>query len=120
MREDLKMISNDYVIETKNLTRIANGKHEIVTKAILKSVPDFIKDLSFIDSRYKLKGSKAQGNLPKCAYIAIMNTSITDKVSEGYYVVYLFSYNTSKIFLSLNQAWTPYKGKGKILRKDMK
>lgn len=58
-----------------------------------------------IDS-YLIKGSIGMGNWAKVPWIAIMNKNITTTTQEGVYVVYLFSQDMERVYLTFNQGVT--------------
>nr|WP_285847983.1 MULTISPECIES: DUF3578 domain-containing protein [unclassified Mesobacillus] len=69
--------------------------------------PDEFYKLSFIDtSDYVVTGSIGQGNWAFVPWIAIMNRSITVSTQRGYYIVYLFSEDMKRVYLTLAQGVT--------------
>lgn len=57
----------------------------------------------------KINYSAGQGRWANVPWIAIFDKDITSTAKEGYYIVYLFSQDMTKVYLSLNQGWIYYK-----------
>ncbi|MCL2611203.1 MAG: DUF3578 domain-containing protein [Defluviitaleaceae bacterium] len=70
----------------------------------LKSIP-LPQELS---GRYKSDGSVGQGNWAEIPWVAIFDESISATAQQGYYIVFLFSADMRKMYLSLNQGYTLY------------
>ena len=69
----------------------------------------------FPQKDYKIKGSLGQGRIARCPWIAIMHKAETDSTQKGIYLVFLFSKDLSKIYLTLNQSVTD-NDEGELLR----
>ncbi|MGH0777844.1 MrcB family domain-containing protein [Bacillus cereus] len=66
-----------------------------------------ITRLSFIDhSQYIVTGSVGQGNWAAVPWLAIMNKDITTSTQSGYYIVYLFSEDMERLYLTIAQGVT--------------
>ena len=52
---------------------------------------------------FSIEGSIGKGKWAIIPWVAIMNQKITRSVSEGHYIVFLFSLELGKVFLTLNQ-----------------
>jgi hypothetical protein len=66
-----------------------------------------ITRLPFIDhNQYIVTGSVGQGNWASVPWIAIMNKNITNSTQRGYYIVYLFSEDMKRLYLTLAQGVT--------------
>lgn len=68
-------------------------------------IPTLIKKILSEDQllQYSVEGSIGKGLWAIIPWVAILNSSITNSVSTGYYIVYLFSLTEKKVFLTLNQ-----------------
>ncbi|WP_432352935.1 MrcB family domain-containing protein [Sporosarcina sp. A2] len=77
-----------------------------MAELVSKQVPSSIMELPFINENYKVVGSVGKGNWAFVPWIAIMNKSITNSTQRGYYIVYLFSEDMKKIYLSFAQGVT--------------
>ena len=96
---------------------------ENTSKGLLSGVPSFYKQhplavsiredgKQIIESHlpnhlddYKVEGSAGRGQWADIPWVAIYNSSVTDRASEGYYVVYLIPNSTNKIILGLAQSF---------------
>lgn len=73
-------------------------------------VPQMFRNFEFIDnSEFAIKGSYGNGNWTHTPWIAIYNEKITKTVQEGVYIVYLFSSDMQRVYLTLNQGCTKLK-----------
>ena len=73
-------------------------RHEMTTE---------ITRLPFIDHhQYVVTGSIGQGNWAAVPWLAIMNKDITKSTQSGYYIVYLFSEDMERLYLTLAQGVT--------------
>lgn len=77
-----------------------------------KEIPEYLNKLNFIqEDRYTITGSIGQGNWAKIPWIALMNKASTTSTQTGLYVVYLFSIDMKKLYLTLNQGVTEFTNK---------
>ncbi len=101
--------------ELKNLliTVLENYKDEVklhfpgkgeMKQVIKLDIPQKLKSI-LTDNKNELKfeGSIGGGEWATIPWVAIMDSKITNKVSEGIYIVYLFCADGSGVFLTLNQ-----------------
>ncbi|HEY5589408.1 MAG TPA: DUF3578 domain-containing protein [Paludibacter sp.] len=84
-----------------------------------KQIPKAIETLPFFDvEKYKVKGSIGQGNWVESPWIAIFDTRITTSAQSGIYIVYHFSSDGERLYLTLMQGVTAlknqYKSKGAL------
>lgn len=81
-----------------------------------KEIPQEIQKFDFIGDEYFIKGSNGQGNWAEIPWVAIMDKNITQTTMEGVYIVYLFSSDMKRLYLTLNQGYTKLKDKyGKLV-----
>lgn len=74
---------------------------------LTNTIPELIGDYIFVDkSTYQIKGSYGNGNWSNTPWIAIYDKRITTTVQEGVYIVYLFSSDMERVYLTLNQGCT--------------
>ncbi|KXI73454.1 AAA family ATPase [Bacillus cereus] len=67
----------------------------------------FFANLSFIDmNKYVVKGSVGQTKWANVPWFAIMNQKITKSTQRGYYIVYLFSEDMQRLYLTIAQGVT--------------
>ncbi|CCU78680.1 5-methylcytosine-specific restriction related enzyme [Halanaerobium saccharolyticum subsp. saccharolyticum DSM 6643] len=72
-------------------------------------LPEFIEEelsSNFRIENYIIKGSIGMGNWAKVPWLAIMYKDITTTTQEGIYVVYLFSQDMERVYLTFNQGVT--------------
>jgi 5-methylcytosine-specific restriction protein A len=60
-------------------------------------------------SSFKIEGSPGKGNWAEVPWVAAFNPVVTTTATQGYYVVYLFSADMTRLELSLNQGATNLK-----------
>ncbi|QWH10768.1 DUF3578 domain-containing protein [Bacillus mycoides] len=102
LREKFLMVMNEYLkARTERFTGHKMGsvvRHEMTTE---------ITRLPFINhNQYVVTGSVGQGNWAAVPWLAIMNKEITTSTQRGYYIVYLFSENMERLYLTLAQGVT--------------
>lgn len=74
---------------------------ELITKVIPKAIKDYLND-----DHYLVKGSIGVGLATKTPWIAIMNKDITTSTRNGVYIVFLFSTDFQRVYLTFNQGTT--------------
>ncbi len=90
---------------------LSNGKPNFLKKhplanSITKEGPMIIKSLLPKKLQdYQVKASAGQGSWANVPWIAIYNTAITDKISSGYFIVYLIPHSSNSIILGLTQSF---------------
>lgn len=85
-------------------------------------IPNAIQKFSFIGGDFIVKGSCGQGNWAEIPWVAIMHKSVTKTTMEGVYIVYLFSSDMKRLYITLNQGCTKLKdeyGKATAIEKMM-
>ena len=81
-------------------------KDHPLAKKIRQDGPElFGSQLTGTHLDFDIKGSAGQGQWADIPWIAFLNPSVTDRASQGYYVVYLFQSNSNKIILGLAQSF---------------
>ncbi|MFC3041447.1 McrB family protein [Virgibacillus xinjiangensis] len=102
IRTKLLRVMNEYLPE-KNTQFKANELGSFVRNDLVES----FKNLSIIDNdKYIIKASVGQGNWAQVPWLAIMHKDITTTTQEGYYIVYLFSEDMERLYLTLAQGVT--------------
>ena len=103
LSEAIKKISSNY-LEEKNkafannelASFIRNSGKNIIEPNVLKYKDSFV-----------FKGSPGQMNTwADVPWIAILDPDVTESTQNGFYVVYLFSVDMKRVYLSLNQGIT--------------
>src|SRR3989344_8717567 len=72
---------------------------------IRKEIPDIVNPLTN-NTDLEVKASEGKGGWAESPWIAIINKKMTDAPQEGVYVVYLFSSDLSRVYLTLAQGIT--------------
>lgn len=110
--ELFEYILNNYLIEKEYYNRLDAGEKKLselsVYNALIKKLPFEFKRASNLSDRYQFEGSIGKGNIAEVPHLSVFDTTITTSAQEGYYIVYLFSTDMTKVYLALAQAWTQY------------
>lgn len=103
MRHELLKIAAEYTIEKSN-----KFGDNALAAFIRASAPSAVKSVvdSLFGKGFKIAGSPGQGAWANVPWIGVFNPAITTTATRGYYVVYLFSANMRRVYLSLNQGTT--------------
>lgn len=76
-----------------------------IGQVIKEEIPEAVRNkLSLTD--YVIKGSIGNENFASIPWIAIMDKEITTSTRKGFYIVFLFSSDGQRIYLTLNQGIT--------------
>lgn len=111
MREIIEKIFNDYLYEKANHH---NDKENKLVDYLNTNCASSYYDTEIINKeKYSIGFSTGNGDWAHVPWIAILDPDISDTVSKGYDIVYLFSADMKKVYLSLNQGWTYFKTKYK-------
>ncbi|TKI12796.1 DUF3578 domain-containing protein [Bacillus wiedmannii] len=102
LREKFLTVLNEYL--QARTERFAGHKMGAVVR---HEMPTEITRLPFINhNQYVVTGSVGQGNWAAVPWLAIMNKDITTSTQRGYYIVYLFSEDMERLYLTLAQGVT--------------
>jgi len=83
------------------------SKERRAFQLVTKAIPEKIKALPFVEpDRYIVKGSVGQGVWTDVPWVAVMDQKVTDSTQRGYYIVYLFSEDMRRLYLTLAQGVT--------------
>ena len=69
------------------------------------NIPATLREL-FPLNTYKIKGSMGQGRITQCPWIAIMHADETQTTQKGVYIVFLFSEDLKRVYITLAQGVT--------------
>lgn len=117
MRETLLQIGQNYAFARKE-----NFSQHPLSNLIRRQLKDHIKQaLGDMASKFIICASSGTGTWAHVPWVAVFDPMVTEKATEGYYVVYLFASDKGEIHLSLNQGTTSvmeeFRTKGpKVLR----
>jgi len=101
LNELFQYIMNNYL--TARTEKFSS--HEMGRK-VRHEVTSELKQLPFIDDEYVVTGSVGQGNWAVVPWLAIMNKKVTTSTQRGYYIVYLFSEDMKRLYLTIAQGVT--------------
>ncbi|WP_339226031.1 DUF3578 domain-containing protein [Oceanobacillus sp. FSL K6-2867] len=102
IRPLLQQVMNEYLMAKRE--PIAG---HMMGSLVRNSLVSAFGRLNFIpNDRYEIKGSVGQGNWAAVPWLAIMNKDITTSTQRGYYIVYLFSEDMERLYLTLAQGVT--------------
>lgn len=92
-------------IYLRNVGQKVSALEPDVRKYITSDIPEALR-LFVEGENYKIKGSVGAGLLTKTPWIAVLDSEITHTTTEGVYIVFLFSSDLQRIYLTLNQGTT--------------
>ncbi|MFC3015453.1 McrB family protein [Virgibacillus litoralis] len=99
IRPMLLKVMKEYVSE-----RNAPFKANELGNFVRNDLVNVFKSLSMVDTeQYTIKASVGQGNWAQVPWLAIMHKDITNTTQKGYYIVYLFSEDMERLYLTLAQ-----------------
>ncbi|KWU68194.1 hypothetical protein AWW70_00005 [Bacillus mycoides] len=99
LRTGFLKIMNEY-LEAKR-DRFAG---HLLVSFVRREITKEIEKLTFIDkNQYIVTGSAGQGNWASVPRIAVLNKNITTSTQRGYYIMYLFSDDMQRLYLTLTQ-----------------
>ena len=87
--------------EVKDESTIFKVKsNHIAYKLLIEGIPQKLENL-ISKKNYQVESSLGKGYVAGIPWISIFNKQVTTTVQEGFYIVYLFSRNAKKIYLSI-------------------
>ncbi|WP_156321097.1 DUF3578 domain-containing protein [Bacillus sp. JCM 19041] len=102
LRETFISILNNYSSAMKEKFSKENEMYQLVNG----TASNELKKLPFIHEQFKIKTSVGQGNWTFTPWIAFLHKDITRSTQDGFYIVYLFHEDMSKLFLAFGQGVT--------------
>ncbi len=102
LRETFISILNNYSSARKEKFSKDNEMYQLVNETAANE----LKKLPFIHDQFKIKTSVGQGNWTFTPWIAFLHKDITRSTQNGFYIVYLFHEDMSKLFLAFGQGVT--------------
>jgi 5-methylcytosine-specific restriction enzyme B len=118
LKQLFEEVMNNYIVAKSSQPFKGNRMGGILRNEI----PNAIQKFSFIGGDFIVKGSCGQGNWAEIPWVAIMHKSVTKTTMEGVYIVYLFSSDMKRLYITLNQGCTKLKdeyGKATAIEKMM-
>lgn len=103
MRNELLRIAAEFTTE-----RAKGFKENALAAFIRHGAPSAVKAVvdRLFGPGFEVEGSPGKGNWARIPWIAVFNPAITITATRGYYAVYLFSADMTRLCLSLNQGTT--------------
>lgn len=107
MRESIEFICHNY-LESKTHKNTKDTDIYKEFKKIELLLNNYLKNK---DNKYLVKFSSGSTNWAEVPWIAIFDQDITTSAQHGFYIVFLFSADMKRIYLSLHQGFTHYHNK---------
>ncbi|MGX9977219.1 MrcB family domain-containing protein [Staphylococcus gallinarum] len=102
----IEAIGNTYVKERES----GKFKNAPVGDLVKYKMVEELKSIKELND-YEIKGSIGNGQFASVPWVAIMNPDVTDATTKGFYIVFLFSADGEKVYLTLNQGATYFNDK---------
>ncbi|UDM80399.1 MrcB family domain-containing protein [Vagococcus fluvialis] len=99
----IETIAKQYPLERDKGSSAFTGSE--VGDMVKNQIPKKLEEL-LIDDNFYTKGSIGNGQFASVPWIAIMDKRITKSTTKGIYIVFLFSEDGEKVYLTLNQGVT--------------
>ncbi|MEB8091018.1 MrcB family domain-containing protein [Mammaliicoccus lentus] len=109
----IKEIGNTYFKEKKS----GKFKGAPVGNLVKNKMVEELKKIEELND-FKIEGSIGNGQFASIPWVAIMNREVTEQASQGFYIVFLFSADGQRVYLTLNQAANYFKEK-KLRKQDI-
>jgi len=107
LTESFILIMNKYVHARKNEEFTGHELGSFLTKKTPELINNYLLTYDYIKpGDYVIEGSIGQGVWAYVPWIAIMDKDITVTTQQGVYVVYLFSKDMERVYLTFNQGVT--------------
>lgn len=107
INELLKRIMEDYL--NKKTTEPFNKESsmfQLINYTSKEAIKNVIEDSNLSSVNLEVKASCGAGGWTRYPWIAVFNPEITTTIQEGIYIVYLFSEDMKRLYLTLNQGCT--------------
>lgn len=102
LRNQLLQVMEHYL----QAKRDSISKHPIA-HLVTHEIPTIIRQFHFVNrERYLVEGSVGKGNWAAIPWIAVMDKTVTTSTQRGYYIVYLFSEDMKRVYLTFAQGVT--------------
>ena len=111
----IKQISKDWIDYRKHCEstsksgskiRIVKQDNEIYNLVLTQWPEKISKNINL--NKYTVVSSIGLGNISAAPWLSVMDKSITESATEGFYVVYLFSRSAKKLYLSIGIGATQF------------
>ncbi|MFW6287396.1 MAG: McrB family protein, partial [bacterium] len=101
----MKVLEN-YMDARKHEDFAGHELGDLVRHRIPGIINEYLSRFNKDVNQFEIKGSIGQGNWAKIPWIAIMDKSITTTTQEGIYIVYLYSKDMKRMYLTLMKGVT--------------
>lgn len=98
--------SLQYVLSNYLSARAETFAKHPIANFLRDALPAELEAVIGVEAPFMVRGSAGKGKWANCPGVAVLDTRITRSTQYGYYVVYLFAEDMSKVYLSLNQGVT--------------
>ena len=102
MQEAINRILDRYLVEKKK--SFANNKLADYLRGHVSETVQKVVDSKY-PGQFKVSASAGQGRWAEIPWIGVFDKEITESPMRGYFVMYFFRSDMSRVFLSLNQGW---------------
>lgn len=82
---------------------------EPIFQSVETTLPDELRTALKKGSAYKVEGSTGSGNITAAPWIGTRDPQVSKSFTEGFYVVYLFSIDLRRLYLSLAFGTTQFR-----------
>jgi len=79
---------------------------QLINYTSKEAIKTFVEDSNLSSVNLEVKASWGAGGWTRYPWIAVFNPEITTTIQEGIYIVYLFSEDMKRLYLTLNQGCT--------------
>lgn len=119
------MLNNDFVKAAELFKKYAivgqsNTSAQMAKEYICKKIPDDLLHMGINEPIYKIKGTVGQGRTVEVPWVAIMRRKITTSTTRGLYIVYLFSADMKRLYLSFMLGCAYFSKKGINKRSEIR
>src|ERR1051325_1974153 len=103
VREALDAVLNLQPQWTANSTPAMKERGELIRKKVPYILGELLGGIQHGSADLKVEGSDGRGSKNKVPWVRLFSKSSSPRATSGLYLVFLFSFDGSAVFLSLNQ-----------------
>ena len=100
-------LENCEKLNAKGKKTYSNNRNHEAHKIFISELPSFFKNI-LDEKKYFIKSSLGEGNVAGIPWLCIMHRDVTNSVTRGFYIAYLFSRNAKKVYLSIGLGATQF------------
>lgn len=110
IRKLLENIMKNYIeSRTREKFNSESPMYKLVVNDSIEIIKECVSKFNNINIDINFKASCGTGGWTNYPWIAVFNPDITTTIQEGVYIVYLFSEDMKRVYLTLNQGYTNLK-----------